>query len=149
VIYATVFNRLLRSEDSGKTWQRIGKALGQLLIGSVAPLGDGRLLASSFSGVFRSEDRGDTWHRLLGFNQEIVPGFSTGMPVVTADPSDPRTVFAATDGVVARSRDDGNHWYRIGSGLPSELMWSLAVDPSRGVAYVGTIQSGAFFLQLP
>jgi photosystem II stability/assembly factor-like uncharacterized protein len=150
VVYAPAFDRLLRSDDAGKTWQRIGKELGSLLVGSVAPLGDGTVLASSWNGVFRSSDQGTSWQRLLAFRQEIVPGFPTGLPVLRADPSEQHTVYAATDGVVARSTDDGNHWYRIGTGLPArDTAWSLAVDPARRMLYVGSLRRGVFQFRLP
>ena len=88
-------------------------------------------------GLFRSTDDGNTWQRL-----------TRGLPqrpevrALAVDPSDPGTVYAATQAGPYRSRDGGESWGSLGlDGLGTT--WSVTVHPADSdVLLVGTTDAG-------
>lgn len=60
---------------------------------------------------------------------------------IVIDPSNPSTVYAGLDrGGVHKTTDGGDTWTRIGTGLASSSVFSLAVDPrDSAVVYAGTL----------
>jgi hypothetical protein len=107
-----------------------------------------RLFAQNHGGVYRSDDGGDSW---TSIGDGLPSDF--GFPVVV-HPLEPDTVFVFPNGagesrfppdgkaLVWRSRDAGESWQSLGTGLP-EAFYSAVVrdamtaDPAGGL-YVGT-----------
>ena len=88
-------------------------------------------------GLFRSTDGGDSWQRL-----------TRGLPprpeirALTVDPSNPDTVYAATQSGPYRSRDGGETWESLGLD-DMGITWSVTVHPADSdVLLVGTIDAG-------
>jgi photosystem II stability/assembly factor-like uncharacterized protein len=67
-------------------------------------------------GIYRSNDGGETWDTRNGGLTPWLTGAGTSIDVrvIAIDPSDPNTLYAATNGRgVYRSRDDGLSWNNV------------------------------------
>jgi photosystem II stability/assembly factor-like uncharacterized protein len=127
------------STDSGATWKLVSEPLGRsnahalfFLPGSAEVV-----FATTSEGLFRSADGGRTWTPRGG-----------GLPLLDITGlglhPDGRTVFASDfkQGGVWRSDDAGESWRALGtSGLLSERVWALAVDP-KGPALLAAAATG-------
>lgn len=83
--------------------------------------------------LFRTETRGASWTQ-VGSNEVggaltgvVGNGRPLGIRALEIDPGDPRTVFAATDAGVFRTRDEGATWEPFSEGLPHTSMVDLAL----------------------
>ncbi len=143
---------LFESDDSGASW-RINQSLwkhrleedwqpggGGLCLHSIVPWpGEPEKLAVAVSaaGMWLTDDRGQTWRK---GNAGIVPRY---LPE-DAQPEDaalcvhhveraaaaPERLFMQFHGGVYRSDDAGESWAAIGTGLPSDFGFPLAIDPA-------------------
>jgi len=116
------FGTLLRSSDSGETWERLALDWDAFLeekgyephLYDVAIRGDGTItVIGEFGLIISSTDQGATWKRRrlgsaslfgLGFCGEEL-GYAVGQ-----------------DGVVLRTRDGGRKWVRIETGAGNNLL---------------------------
>jgi photosystem II stability/assembly factor-like uncharacterized protein len=125
---------IFKSEDGGKTWRHVWKAVGQIGTMAVHPrdadVAFAAVLGHAFGpnserGVYRTKDGGKTWERVL-FKDEY-----TGCSDVAIDPNNPRVIFAGfwqtrrrpwemTSGGPGSdlyvSRDGGDTWVSLRSG---------------------------------
>ncbi|HEY5073024.1 MAG TPA: hypothetical protein VII63_13455 [Caulobacteraceae bacterium] len=145
---------VFKSIDAGKTWRSVGlsgtRHIGRIWIDPanadnvlVAAVGD-FFAPGDQRGVFRSTDGGLTWSHALN----IAP--DTGAVDLTADPNDPRTVFAAAwqarqypwqsyftpivgpRSGLYRSADGGRRWTRIsGGGWPLGDLGRISLAATR------------------
>jgi photosystem II stability/assembly factor-like uncharacterized protein len=79
---------------------------------------------------YRSDDQGRTWHKLLGSG---VPadGLRPAPRSCVIDPRDPDTVlFGLTDGSVLETRDGGDSFHQVASGLPGWISGLCVAYPS-------------------
>jgi len=125
-----------RSNDGGLTWQSTGDSLLSLASGSLAfderigvlyyGTGDhgGGLYGA---GVLRSSDGGATWVNSSGWDAERnKPQFSQGTtPRIVLHPTDLRIIYAARNSGLWYSTDAGESWFRLASGVATDV----AVDP--------------------
>jgi hypothetical protein len=143
-------NPALWDEPTRGDWQPGG---GGLCLHSISTWpGDPEQLAVAISaaGVWLSEDGGKTWRQGGdGLNPRYLPADS--LPPEIADmqeqqqklpvtprcvhhmersPARPERMFIQFHGGVYRSDDAGARWTEIGSGLPSDFGFPLAVDPA-------------------
>lgn len=139
-----VGNGLFKSTDTGKTWQRAGDGSGGTMSMTVAKAGAADVLyANTMEGVQRSRDGGTTWEAVReigaatlnavgetvyaaagssvfvsndgGMTWQRTPFARGGAVLVAAAPTNPRTVYALTNGLeVWRSADGGASWQRAG-----------------------------------
>lgn len=135
-----------RSDDAGETWRHVGltetRHIGRVLvhpedpdIAWVAALGN-LWAASPERGVFRTRDGGRTWDKVL-FVDSL-----TGAVDLAMDACDPGTLYAATyqrlrrtwgfngggpGSGIWRTRDGGESWERLTTGLPSGDMGRIGV----------------------
>lgn len=123
--------RMLRSDDGGRTWVEISRAVGEKYGRGPALLPDGTLLiADRGITLHRSRDAGRTWEKLEGAPIPVLD--------VAFSPSQPDIVYAADDHDVFRSEDAGDTW-RV-CGRPDGGRWEPeritvdAADP--GLLYV-------------
>ena len=65
---------------------------------------------------------------------------------VVADPSDPKTLYAATDIGVYQSPDAGAHWRHYGMGLPSVRVSDIYIPPNGRYVRVATYGRGIWEL---
>jgi PKD repeat protein len=139
------------SEDGGRTWRDSSLGLGNDGIFSLTmhPLDPKVIWAGTYNGVAKSSDGGRTW-RLK----------SNGMPpeqwpfAVVIDDSDPNVMYASTKngqnkglshrntfwGVVMKSTDGGESWFRIMNGLDerSEFYKILIYPPNHNILFLST-----------
>ena len=52
---------------------------------------------------------------------------------VIIDPTNPQTLFVGGEGGVFNSRDGGDHWFAVNSGLGNLSVWGLVMDPGNPV----------------
>jgi photosystem II stability/assembly factor-like uncharacterized protein len=106
------------------------------------PTRDGVIyLGGDVNGMYRSDDGGKTW-KIINNN---IAGY--GVFSIAVDPSNPETVYAATDQGLSKSTDAGETWTTLPHSGKSELRLTgekgksthnIAVDPSNSnVVYLG------------
>jgi photosystem II stability/assembly factor-like uncharacterized protein len=99
-------------------------------------------LGGDVNGAYRSDDNGKTWKSI---NRGIA-GY--GVFTIAVDPSNPDTVYAATDEGLSKSTDQGETWKTIPQSSKKELRLTgekgksthnVAVDPTNSnIVFVGT-----------
>ena len=149
-----------RSDDAGKNWRFVGlHDVGQ--IGSVrvhpsnpdlvyvAAVGD-PFVNNPERGVFRTRDGGKSWQKILFLSD------STGAVDLELQPGHPEVIYAAMwrgqrkpwtiisgarEGGIYKSTDGGDHWTKLGGGLPDQLFGKAniavtAANPDRVYALI-------------
>jgi photosystem II stability/assembly factor-like uncharacterized protein len=130
-------NRGLWEHPTRPSWEAGG---GGLCLHSIVPWpGDPKRLtvAVSAAGVWHTDDGGETWRQ---GNDGIVPRYlpeearegATNLCIhrLHRAPRRPERMFMQFHGGVYRSDDAGQSWTDIGSGLPSDFGFPLAIDPA-------------------
>jgi photosystem II stability/assembly factor-like uncharacterized protein len=126
---------LFRSTDGAGRWQRVESPLNGLQTWSILMLPDNPdviLVGTCPARLFRSPDAGRTWTEpAVRMVQECPRILHTRVTTLAADPTDPATVWAGVeiDGLY-RSRDRGQTWQPVGSGLSSRDIHALALFPA-------------------
>jgi photosystem II stability/assembly factor-like uncharacterized protein len=144
---------IFKSEDAGKTWKHVWKAIGQIGTMAVHPTNPdvayAAVLGHAFGpnaerGVYRTKDGGKTWDKVLFQNDE------TGASDVAIDPKNPRIIYAGfwqtrrrpwelTSGGPGSdlyvSRDGGDTWTSLKKdakklGLPEGIWGKVGVTVS-------------------
>jgi photosystem II stability/assembly factor-like uncharacterized protein len=136
---ATAGQGILRSNDDGTTWHRLGlkEAIefdGVVRALAVDPGQPRRVYAGADCGLCISDDGGAHWRRAAGA--------LTGMTVwsIAIDPHNPRVVYAGTGApsraALFKSEDAGERWTRLPPELPEfclgvnrPRMLTICVDP--------------------
>lgn len=136
-----------RSIDDGETWERVGPPDALLADARVEAIAlhpaDERVAyvglfriqrgPSDRGLLFRTGDGGNSWQQVGSrrAGADLVGVVGGGRPLtifaLEVDPADPRIVFAATDGGVFRSRDEGGTWEPFNHGLPNCPVTDLAL----------------------
>jgi photosystem II stability/assembly factor-like uncharacterized protein len=128
------------SDDEGVSWTLTAGTSGEGMVRRVlaSPLDDEMLFAATTRGLLKSADGGRTW-RIRG----------GGLPLADITTlvlsGDTRTLLAAdhTYGGLYRSEDLGETWSPLSTeGLPSNLVWSLALVPPSGELVAGAATGG-------
>ena len=93
------------------------------------------LYVGTSDGLYVAEPGADGYHaRQLGLR-----GLGDFRAPVLVDCNDPATLYAGTVRAgIFRSRDGGESWQEIGTGLLHKQVWSIAQHPRTGNLYVGT-----------
>ena len=165
----SVGDGVFRSDDAGRHWTHVGLDFAQQIPElAVDPRDPRRVYAavlghpfgpSAERGLYRSADGGGHWQRVLAVDEH------TGANGVVLDPAHPDTVYATfwegrlgpwedgneyngTAGGIFKSVDGGDHWLRIGEGLPknaSQINLTIAASrPERLYAMVATTEPGDY-----
>src|SRR5882724_2263287 len=125
IVVGTIGQSIMRSEDSGKTWARIGPRRGFAYEASVRcvvmnPKRPSTLFAGTERGLYRSEDAGANWQYIDSVNPD-------NMFVGTGTP---------TPAMLFRSKDGGRTWEKRPVEVASECeavgtprFTGIAVDP--------------------
>jgi photosystem II stability/assembly factor-like uncharacterized protein len=92
--------------------------------------------------VYLSTDAGGSWRDVTS-NLPDVP-----VHALEADPTDPATVWIATDIGVFRSTTAGRSWSAYGEGLPHALAVDLLLHPRQRVIRVGTRSRGVWEIDI-
>jgi photosystem II stability/assembly factor-like uncharacterized protein len=156
-----------KSSDAGRTWQHAGLRevgqIGQLKvhpknpdIAYVAAIGQPFGWGSD-RGVYRTKDGGKTWQKVLFINDQ------TGVVSIAINWQNPNELYAgawrgqrkpwtiisggaAAEGGVYKTIDGGDHWTRVGNGLPDDLIGKVWVDVAQSnpkVVYAQVEAKGA------
>lgn len=157
---------LFKSEDGGKSWKHVWKAVGQVGTVAVHPknadVAYAAVLGHAFGpnpdrGLLRTTDGGKSWVRVKFVDED------TGCADVALDPSNPRVVFAGfwqarrlpwelTSGGPGSdlfvSRDGGDTWVSLKKGAPKNGLpkgvWGrvgVAVAPSNGQRVYAVVEA--------
>ena len=156
---------VFKSEDAGETWKHMGlddsHHIARVLLDPrdpnvvwVAAIGP-NFSSGGDAGLFVTRDGGASWTRSLPAAEGI------GAVDVEMDPRDPRVLYATTwerhrrawgheaysaANAVWRTKDGGEHWERLGNGLPAGDdvgRIALALAPSNpDVVYALVTRSG-------
>jgi len=138
-----------KSIDAGKTWQFVGlRDVGQIGQLKVHPKNPDIAYVASIGnpfawgperGVYRTKDGGKTWQKVLFINDQ------TGVVSIAINWQNPNELYAgawraqrqpwtiisggpASEGGVYKTTDGGDHWTRVGNGLPDDLIGKVWVD---------------------
>ena len=158
-----------KSTDAGKTWRFTGlRDAGQIGTIRVHPTNPDVVWLSAVGnafapnaerGVFRSRDGGATWQKVLYVADSV------GAADVELQPGNPNVVYAAMwrgerkpwtiisgamVGGLYKSTDGGDHWTKLGGGLPDQLFGkaNIAVtdaDPRRVYALIEAKPGGGLY----
>lgn len=130
-------NRPLWEHRVSEDWQPGG---GGLCLHSIVPWPgepDRLAIAVSAAGVWLTNDHGETWRRgNRGIRPRYLPDdapedtFQLCVHRMERARRDPERMFIQFHGGVYRSDDAGQSWNEIGTGLPSDFGFPLALDPS-------------------
>ncbi|REJ81100.1 MAG: exo-alpha-sialidase [Acidobacteria bacterium] len=150
VLYAGVDEAgIFRSDDDGASWQGLdglnrhptraawGPGAGGLCCHTILldPHDDRRLwVGISAVGTFRSDDGGETWQvKTDGLPiiepREDHPGVGSCVHRMVLDPEDSNNLYQQNHQGVFRSRDAGDSWQRIESGVPSTFGFPMVMHP--------------------
>ena len=140
ILVGTVGQGILRSADSGETWQRVGITQGlhsDALVRTIAnhPANSDRIFAGTDKGLLRSDDAGQKWQLVDS------PLNRYHVWVLAIDKEDPRIMFAGTGtptpATVFRSADGGVSWKQQSVEVAKECInvgtprvTGLAIDPT-------------------
>ncbi|HET6979488.1 MAG TPA: hypothetical protein VFI24_24355 [Pyrinomonadaceae bacterium] len=158
-----------KSIDSGKTWKFVGLynagQIGAVRIHPTNPdivwvaAGGDVFKSNDERGIFKTTDGGQTWRKVLFISDAL------GAMDVEVQPGNPNVVYAwmsrlerkpwtiisgSREGGFYKSTDGGEHFTRISSGLPNELIGkaNLAVtnaNPDRIYALIEAKPGGGFY----
>ena len=142
-VYAGTNHGVYVSTDSGGSWGAASSGLSSQFVTSLAayqpPTPPGVPPAPPFlyagtadTGVFVSQSRGQSW----------VPAGTLPNVDVTALTVDAAsgTVWAATQGGVFKSTNNGSSWTPMNNGLTNTIIASLAIDPSNpSILFAGVL----------
>lgn len=116
---------LYRSEDSGRTWKRIGVdsdemdknpvtgKLQSIAIDFNSPVNKRTIYVSSEkNGIYKSADGGDTWKNITS----KFSGTAKSVRCVAIDSKSSKTIYAGTNAGLFVSNDAGKSWAQLGKG---------------------------------
>lgn len=153
VIFAGTGLGMVRSFDNGQTWSQINNGLRErrnepyVTALAINPINENVFAALAFDGIYRSTNNGESWllvgldlpdsvRRYLFVNSFIFN--SQGHAFVGCG-----GYFVEPEGVFY-SKDNGETWTQVNSGLTSKYVLSLAVDVS-GYVFAGTYGNDGVF----
>ena len=136
LLFAATSRGVLRSQDDGLTWERVGFPTS--FVFGIAANANGYLVAGTDESVYGSTDNGQSWtvidSSLIGGNINAVAVSNSG------------NVFAGVgtnfEGMYQHTKESAG-WVEINSGLTNTVVLSLAVTPD-GYLLVGTGGGGVF-----
>jgi photosystem II stability/assembly factor-like uncharacterized protein len=131
---------IYKSVDAGKTWTFAGlRDVGQVATVRINPANPDEVFVAAvgnpFSdskerGVYRTRDGGKSWTKVLYLNNRL------GAADIEMQPGHPNVLYAtmwrgqrkpwtiisgSDDGGIYKSADGGDHWSKLGGGLPTGL----------------------------
>jgi photosystem II stability/assembly factor-like uncharacterized protein len=139
IIVGTVGQSIMRSEDDGQTWVRIGPRRGFAYEASVRcialhPCQSNTVFAGTEKGLYRSDDTGTNWRYV---DSVLNPYYIWALAI---DPVNPDVMFAGsgtpTPAMIFRSTDGGKSWEKRPVEVAAECpavgtprVTGIAVDP--------------------
>lgn len=144
-ILAAVGRYLLRSGDSGRTWEELSYPFGREGVSAMTCTRQGRIyLGGTVGRLFRSSDGGLEWSYLVShydYDQEVN---SYSHEIVDVDETGKGDIFFVTRHAgVYRSTDDGESWQQLNTPFTDSQLFGLVIDRLDQI-YVGTNGKGVF-----
>lgn len=155
---------LFRSEDGGESWKPVdglnehptraawfpgaGGLCAHAILGD--PRDPRRLWCGiSAVGVFRTDDGGLTWRSKnqgvpLVMKDQVEKEVGYCVHALAPDPDDPRLIYRQDHRGMFRTRDGGDSWQRIETGLPSGFGFPLALDPGTKTLFAAPLESDEY-----
>ncbi|MBU3078236.1 WD40/YVTN/BNR-like repeat-containing protein [Sphingomonas quercus] len=151
---------LYKSVDGARSWTFMGlRDVGQIATIRINPTNPDEVFVASIGnpfknnkerGVYRTRDGGRTWQQVLFLTDEL------GAADIEFQPGNPQVLYAAMwhglrrpwsiisgskDGGLYKSTDGGDHWAKLGGGLPTGLFGRAnigvsAASPNRVYALI-------------
>lgn len=142
------------SRDGGRTWAKSARFPGVPEMMKVAMLAWSPTREGTIYAVFdghqdndfrphavRSDDHGRSWANITS----DLPAFGPTKSI-TAHPRNGELLFVGTDFGVFVSRDGGGHWVPLRSGLPTNSVQGMVVQPRENDLVIGTHGRGFWVL---
>jgi photosystem II stability/assembly factor-like uncharacterized protein len=129
-----------RSADAGASWTKTSASLNEALVSSVAasPVFAGTAYAAAFDGVYATGDGGRTWSRASDALPAVPVAAVAVRTLVSLQPGDTETLYAATLGTGLQVSADGGPWSRL-EALEDDDISSVLLDPTNPTTlYAGT-----------
>lgn len=147
----TARSGVLVSRDKGLTWNRVGGAVDNVPVSSIAtdPKRPDNVYVGTTQTFYLSRDDGKTWTRRGG---NLPLGNFTSI-LINPDNTDEILLSSAidTDGGIYISTDAGNRWKRVDTQdlkLPSRRIWSMSFDPREpDRIFAATHSSGVYKIE--
>ncbi|MBA2918218.1 hypothetical protein GON01_04430 [Sphingomonas sp. MAH-20] len=140
---------IYKSTDAGKTWSFAGlRDVGQIAAVRINPANPDEVFVAATGnpfadsrerGVYRTRDGGKSWTKVLYLNERL------GAADIEMQPGNPNVLYAtmwrgqrkpwtiisgSEDGGIYKSNDGGDHWSKLGGGLPTGLFGRANVGVS-------------------
>jgi len=131
---------ILRSTDGGLTWHPLVTGALSIAVDPHTPQTLYILLLGG--GLQRSTDDGRTWQTLGN------PGPQQADYDLVIDPLDPQTLYTTRYQGVFRSRDGGQTWHLVGTGLAGHYPDMLFLDKHQRSLFAGTAVEGLWQVRL-
>jgi photosystem II stability/assembly factor-like uncharacterized protein len=143
VYVGTTDGNVQRVNPSSQNTQNVSAGLPDRYVSSVkaSPTNANRVFVSHTGyksndfapRIHRSDNQGDTWVPIAGDlpnfavnDLQILPGYQDSV------------IFAATDGGVYGTLDGGQHWERLGTGMPFVPVYDLDIQAAQRTLIAGT-----------
>ena len=133
---------LLRSTDSGASWQEAPALRGEHVRAIAVFRGSSQVIAAGTeSGVFLSRDGAATWKRISpAGDRELQPVVS-----IAFDPNDGATLYVGTPHLPWKTTDSGATWHSIHTGMIDDSdVFSVVVDRNRRQRVYASACSGIY-----
>ncbi|MBC7776300.1 MAG: T9SS type A sorting domain-containing protein [Phycisphaerae bacterium] len=132
-----------RGRPANQDWVNITAGLPERYVSSVkaSPTNPNRVFVSHTGykdndftpRIHRSDDQGANWLAIVG----DLPNLAVNDLIILPDHQD-SIIFAATDGGVYGTINGGQHWERLGTGIPIVPVYSLGINPAQHTLVAGT-----------
>ncbi len=117
---------LFGNRSAAVEWERTGGPIGAPIKALVVlPHDPDTLLAGTLNGLCRSTNGGESWEHLVDGRLEC-----QDVHVLAAEPRRDGYLYVGGSDGLFRGHSDGSNWVRVGSGLSSDLVLSLAISSS-------------------
>ena len=142
VVYATTsgLSWFHRSTDGGTNWSHVSSSPGWANDIAVDPNITSTLYVAN-SSIYSSTNAGDTWF-LTGTGLDS----NEWITEIAINPSTPSTMYASSGrGKVYKSINGGSLWSNSSSGLPGNIVWSIAINrENTNIIYAGLESEGVW-----
>ncbi|MFN0034369.1 MAG: T9SS type A sorting domain-containing protein [Saprospiraceae bacterium] len=132
-----------RGQPASQAWSNITAGLPERYVSSVkaSPADPNRVFVSHTGyksndfapRIHRSDNQGATWVPIAG----DLPNLAVNDLFILPDHQD-SVIFAATDGGVYGTTNGGQHWERLGTGMPFVPVYDLEMNPEKKTLFAGT-----------
>ncbi len=150
LVYLAVSDRVMVSNDSGRTWSSGGRLPSSVVTVEISPSNPNRVYAGTESlGLYRSDDRGATWVSVsTGLGK--TPGSPVSASAIALDPKDSDHLYVARGTYIGtsaarlfplgvmESRDGGKTWTDANFPATAEGITQLVLENGTLYAVAGS-----------